>query len=221
MPTLYIELDRVLPSQSCLPTVLHMSGQLKGDNRTLMFQELLGAMETFQLSHRNFWKIASCFTTNGTTKARYLKMLLPSGKRSHSDGWKIPHLFIPWEIHRLNQRVHFPASYVSLPEGSSINFTEALFALSGRWDVFEAPFLEVSCFQTPEKQKSLSCCVCPFEVPNNDVDMHNPTTSFRSQIRQSHSKTQKPERLCWLYACEPQKKTLSYFPWKTGCLLFI
>ena len=56
---LYVELDRLLPSHSGLPTVLHMSGQLKGDNRTLMFQELLrpwkhfGCIETLE---------ASCFT---------------------------------------------------------------------------------------------------------------------------------------------------------------
>ena len=82
-----------------------------------------------------------------------------------------------------------------------------LWALSGRWDVFEAPFLEVRCLKKLLKNiKACRVVVCPFEVPNNDVDMHNPTTSFRYKIRQSHSKTQKPERLCWLYACEPRKK---------------
>ena len=37
-------------------------------------------------------------------------------------------------------------------------------------------------------------------VPNDDVDMQNPTTSFRSKIRQSHSPTRKLERWCWLYS---------------------
>ena len=41
-------------------------------------------------------------------------------QRSHSDGWIFP-LFSIGNNHRLIQRVHFPASYVSLPECTSEN----------------------------------------------------------------------------------------------------
>ena len=108
--TLHVELNRLLPSQSGLPTVLHMSGQLKGDNRTLMFQELLvRPWKHFSFHIETFEKHRIMFHHQWHHQG---KMLLPSGKRSHSDIWKIPHLSHRKYIDSIKGSIFQPAMLV-------------------------------------------------------------------------------------------------------------